>query len=275
MQVTIDRRLASGTGESSIAYMDKATTLVQSAHGLVAVAIATAVLPALAAANARVDLTGFRRTLGASLRLSLLLIVPLALGLFVLAEPLIALFFQHGAFSAQDTFWTSAALRLYLLGLIFATIDWPLNYAFYARQDTLTPALVGVFSVAVYLGVALWLVRPLGMLGLVLADSAKHFAHALTMLFLTERRMGGLRGQNLLGALARIVPAALLMGAAIWGVRAGLAALGSERLLARLAVVALSGGVGAALYGGLMLWRGPEEARMLYETVRRKVRRMP
>jgi len=52
-----------------------------------------------------------------------------------------------------------------------------LNYAFYAQQDTLTPALVGILSVGVYLAVALTLIQPLGMLGLVLADSTKHLSH--------------------------------------------------------------------------------------------------
>ena len=116
---------------------------------------------------------GFRRTLGQGLRLVLVLILPATLGLLVLSQPIIALVFEHGAYTAHDTFWTTWALRYYLVGLIFATVDWPLNYAFYAREDTLTPALVGVLSVVIYVAVALLLIGRLGMLGLVLADSAK------------------------------------------------------------------------------------------------------
>ncbi|MGD2207759.1 MAG: murein biosynthesis integral membrane protein MurJ, partial [Anaerolineae bacterium] len=174
LQIGIDRRLASSTGESSIAWMANATTLIQLPHGLVAVAISLAVLPTLSRLSARDDLEGFRATLGQGLRLVLVLILPATLGLFVLGRPIISLLFEHGEFTAFDTLWTARALRFYLIGLVFAAIDWPLNYAFYARHDTLTPALVGVFSVVIYLAVALALVRPMGMLGLVLADSAKH-----------------------------------------------------------------------------------------------------
>ena len=101
-----------------------------------------------------------------------------------MAKPIIALIFEHGAFTAYDTAWTALALRCYLLGLVFATVDWPLNFAFYARQDTLTPASVGVLSVLVYLIVALPLMKRLGMIGLVLSTSAKHTFHVLTMLIL-------------------------------------------------------------------------------------------
>ena len=208
LQIAIDRRLASSTGENSIAWMANATTLVQLPHGLVAVAISLAVLPTLSRFSARGDEDSFRSTLGQGLRLVLALIVPATVGLLVLGQPIISLLFQHGKFTAHDTFWVSWALRYYLLGLIFAGIDWPLNYAFYARQDTLTPALVGVLSVIVYLVVALSLLGPLGMLGLVLADSAKHFCHAGAMLILTRRRFGGLGGLGLGPAGSKAILAA-------------------------------------------------------------------
>ncbi|NIV31344.1 MAG: oligosaccharide flippase family protein, partial [Anaerolineae bacterium] len=197
MQVAIDQRLASSTGESSVAWMDRATTLIQLPHGLVAVAISLAVLPTLSRQSAADDQDGFRRTLGLGLRLVLVLIIPATLGLLVMAEPITSLIFEHGRFTANDTYWTAWALRCYLAGLVFAAIDWPLNYAFYARQNTLTPALVGILSVGVYLVLALVLIKPLGMLGLVLADSAKHFSHAITMLILTWRRIGNLSDQRL------------------------------------------------------------------------------
>ena len=86
LQIAIDRRLASSTGESSIAWMANATTLIQLPHGLVAVAISLAVLPTLSRLSARDDMAGFRGTLGQGLRLVLVLIVPATLGLLVLGQ---------------------------------------------------------------------------------------------------------------------------------------------------------------------------------------------
>jgi putative peptidoglycan lipid II flippase len=197
------------------------------------------------------------------LRIILVLIIPATLGLLVLGEPLIVLLFEHGKFTAYDTYWTAWALRLYLVGLIFATVDWPLNYAFYARQNTRTPALVGILSVGVYLGVALALIRPLGMLGLELADSAKHISHALTMSVLTWRHTGGLADMRLVPAGLKALAASLVM--------AGLMALTlrvvsplvarhvGSGLLGELTVVGVTGGLGVATYLGLAaLLRIPE-----------------
>jgi putative peptidoglycan lipid II flippase len=274
LQVAIDQRLASSTGESSIAWMDRATTLVQLPHGMVAVAISLAVLPTLSRLSAAGDRDGFRQTLGLGLRLVLVLIVPATLGLLVMAEPLVALLFQHGKFTAYDTFWTAWALRCYLLGLVFAAIDWPLNYAFYARQDTLTPALVGILSVAIYLAVALILIRPLGMLGLVLADSAKHLGHALTMLILTSRRIGRLADLRLGHTAAKALLAAGVMASLIAITLIGLTRLlNTAGLVHELVVVVIPASVGALAYLAIASLLRIEEVGMLRELVQQRLQR--
>ena len=274
IQVGIDQRLASSTGESSIAWMDRATTLIQLPHGMVAVAISLAVLPTLSRLSAAGDQEGFRRTLGLGIRLVLVLIVPATLGLLVLAEPITSLLFQHGKFTARDTFWTAWALRYYLAGLIFAAIDWPLNYAFYARQDTLTPALVGVLSVGVYLVVALALLKPLGMLGLVLADSAKHFSHATTMLVLTWRRIGNMSdqrlGQTALKALLASGAMALLIALTL-GATTRFADL--DGLPGQLLDVALPAGIGILAYLAMASLLRMEEISRLRLMIRQRLRR--
>jgi putative peptidoglycan lipid II flippase len=274
VQIGIDRRLASGTGESSIAWMDRATTLIQMPHGLVAVAISLAVLPTLSRLIAQGDREGYRQTLGMGLRMVLVLIVPATVGLFVLAEPVIALIFQHGRFTAYDTYWTSMALRYYLLGLTFAAIDWPLNYAFYARQDTLTPALVGVFSVGVYLAVALPLVGPMGMLGLVLADSIKHLSHAMTMLFLTWRRTGSLADLRLGQTAAKsLLASGIMAGLMVMVLNGTHRWLDGDGLLNQVIVVGLVGGTGLLVYWAAILVLGVDEIRLLWAQIRRRLHR--
>lgn len=277
-QVAIDRRLASGTGESSIAWMANATTLVQLPHGLVAVAVSLAVLPTLSRLAAQGEWEGFRLTLGRGLRVVLMLVIPATLALLVLAEPLVALLFQHGQFTAYDTAQTSMALRLYLLGLIFASIDWPLNYAFYARQNTLTPALVGVCSVGVYLAVALLLVRPWGMLGLVLADSAKHLGHAAMMLYLTWRQSGKLADLRLgPSALKALLASGAMAGAmllVLWGADRLFGVWPVSEWVEELATVGGAAGVGLLVYLGLSVLLRVEELTLLRTTVWQRFRRV-
>jgi putative peptidoglycan lipid II flippase len=272
IQVAIDQRLASGTGESSVAWMDRATTLVQLPHGMVAVAISLAVLPTLSRLSASGDREAFRLTLGTGLRLVLVLILPATLGLLALAQPIVSLLFEHGQFTARDTFWTAWALRYYLAGLVFAAIDWPLNYAFYARQNTLVPALVGILSVGIYLIVALTLIRPLGMLGLVLADSAKHFGHALAMLALTHRRIGTLADLRLGQTVGKGLLAAGMMFGLITVMLSGLQRiLNTGGLVGRLIAVGVPGGFGALLFLGLASLLKVEEVALLRDLVRRRL----
>ena len=117
----------------------------------------------------------------------------------MLAQPIVELVFQRGAFLPADTDAVVQALRIYLIGLIPASLDWLLNYTFYARNDTKTPAFVGVASVGIYLLFALPLVGRAGYLGLVFANSAKHTGHFIIMLIMLRRRLGDLgdlRGQT-------------------------------------------------------------------------------
>ena len=276
VQVAIDQRLASSTGESSVAWMDRATTLIQLPHGLVAVAISLAVLPTLSRQSAAGDRDGFRRTLGLGLRLVLVLIIPATLGLLVMAEPITSLIFEHGRFTANDTFWTAWALRCYLAGLIFAAIDWPLNYAFYARQDTLTPALVGILSVGVYLVVALALIKPLGMLGLVLADSAKHFSHAITMLILTWRRIGNMSDQRLGKTAGKALLASLAMAALIaLALSATTHFSGLDGLAGQLSAVLVPAGIGTVTYLALASVLRIKEISRLRVMVQQRLRGGP
>jgi len=212
--------------------------------------------------------------LGLGLRLVLVLIVPATLGLAVLAEPVVALLFEHGKFTAYDTYWTAWALRLYLVGLVFASIDWPLNYAFYAQQDTLSPALVGILSVGVYIVVALSLIQPLGMLGLVLADSAKHLSHAMTMLVLTWRRMGRLSDLRLGQTTVKVLIAASAMaGLIVLTMAATDRLVHTEGLLGDAVAVIVPAGVGALAYLGLVSLFRIEEVDLLWGLLRKRLQR--
>lgn len=189
-------------------YLNWATTLVQFPQGLVATAISAAVLPTLSRLSVKAEgqaesgnLQGFMDTLGYGLRLTTLLILPAAVGLAVLAEPVIRLIFENGQFTGADTSITAMALRFYLIGLPFAAWDLLLVYGFYAKQDTVTPASIGVLSLIVYAAAALILTNFFGLYALMMADSIKHITHALVSAVFIWRRVGGLNGQRLFETL--------------------------------------------------------------------------
>jgi putative peptidoglycan lipid II flippase len=247
LQVSLDRRLASGVGAQSIAWMANATTLQQLPLGLISVAISLAALPRLSRLYAEQQENAYRRTLGRGVRMVLLLMAPAAVGLWLLGEPLTRLIFEHGKFTPLDTKEVVQALHVYVIGMIFAAVDFPLNYAFYARNNTLLPALVGIFSVVIYLITAFLLLRPLGYLGLVWADTAKQASHALCMIILLNWRVGRLRA-NVLDGLLRTLLAMAMMAAGMVMIERWLPPLGLTGRWQDLSTLAITGGAGMGIY---------------------------
>lgn len=262
-------------------YMNWATTLIQFPHGLVATAISIAILPTLsrqAALMANADpqtaaqnQRAYKDTLGLGLRLATILIVPATIGLYVTAEPIITLLFEHGAFTATDTTITTQALRLYLFGLPFAAIDLLLVYAFYARQDTFTPAVIGVISLTVYMVVALLLQNSAGLYSLMIADSVKHVVHALISAVLLWIRLKGLGGQALLMTLIKTSVASIVMGLATWAaVEFSGRIFSAPTIIHETLIVAAALAVGAVVYLGLALVLRIDEMRWLMRLVRKR-----
>lgn len=269
--------LAFRTGESNLSYMDWATTLIQFPHGLVATAISVAVLPTLSrqatstAANAT---QAYKDTLSFGLRLASVLIIPATIGMFVLATPVVALIFEHGAFNADDTVETATALRLYLLGLPFATIDLLLVFAFYARQDTLTPALIGLITLIAYMIVALALLPTFGYLSLMIADSTKHILHSTISAIILWRRIGGLNGQRLTGTILRTLAAASVMGGITYAISLPLADFTwNYGLIGEVLLVGGSASVGGFIFLLVGYALQLQELRWIVQFTRDRIRR--
>jgi putative peptidoglycan lipid II flippase len=272
VQIIVDGRWASATGAQSVSWMRYATTLIQMPLGLVPVAVSLAALPSLSQKAADGNWAGFGAIFARGLRLIVVLLIPATVGLWVLASPLIALLFQHGNFTAYDTEMTANALRLYLLGLPFAGVDFLLNYSFYARQNTRTPAIVGVIAVGLYFIFAASLKGPFGYLGLVFADSVKQAGHALIMAFLLLRTVGrphdGIRKTTLAA-----IGAAAAMGLVVWGLSKWLGLLLPTGLMGELLAVGIPGGVGAIIYLAVLRLSGSPEAVTLINALRERSRR--
>jgi len=267
--------LASRTGEGSISYMNWATTLIQFPQGLVAIAISLAILPTLA--RQAVDRAGngeaaFKTTLGQGLRLAIVLIIPAAVGLFVLAKPVVGLIFHHGEFTAGDTLVTALALRLYLLGLPFAAVDLLLVFAFYARQNTLTPALVGLISLGAYMVVAITLLPWYSLYALMIADSVKFLIHTGVSAWLLGRDLGGYGEQHLTRTILRTSLAAAGMAVVALGVMTVLdLSLPFGGIMARAILVAGAGGTGLLTFGALASWLHVDEWRWMRDLARHRM----
>lgn len=256
--LVIDRNLASQVGTGSMSAMRYATTLVQFGLGIVSAAISLASLPMLSQFFTNGDESGFKRTLSGGLRLVTVLVLPAAALLLALSVPLVSFLFKHGEFdqSAQDL--TVLALRFYVIGLPFTAVDQVLLFAFYARKNTITPALIGVAQFVVYLAIAFGTYKTLGMVGLVLASSAQLAFHAVvTGIFLLRamRQAGGLRGYGIGTTAFKAGGASVAVGVvsyAAWWLLSGV--LKDDNIVSEALLLGVPTLVGGALYAALV-WR--------------------
>ncbi|MDE0671401.1 MAG: murein biosynthesis integral membrane protein MurJ [Caldilineaceae bacterium] len=256
VQVLMDRRFASGTGLSSIAWMRTATTLQQLPLGLIGFSIGLATLPGLARSHAGARGSEFRSRTVASLGQVLLWMTPVLVCMALLGEPIVRLLFERGAFTAVDTASVLPAVRIYLIGAFCAALDQLLNNAFYARQNTLVPALVGMGSVLAYFAAAVLLLDGLGYLGLVWADTVKHAAHMIVMLVLVGRRgFGAWHGLavELVPLAWRLVVGGSLCLVASFLVREAIGVLMPPSAWRDVMEVALAAGAGFVVYFGCLL----------------------
>ncbi|HUG15757.1 MAG TPA: murein biosynthesis integral membrane protein MurJ [Thermomicrobiales bacterium] len=268
----VDRNLAWGTSEEALGAMRYATTLNQMVLGLVAAAISLASLPALSRYWAAGDEASYWATLARGLRMVTVLVVPATFGLAVLSWPTVQLVFQHGATDRDSAIQILIALLVYLPGTLFAAFDQVLIFAYYARQNTKTPQIVGVIAVGVYFIFALTLVQPFGMAGLVAANSAQFIFHTIVMIVLIRRLLpAGLDGTRMLdgGRVMRTIRVCAIASFGMAWVAGGVAyglhlslpdwSSGFGSTLREVIVLLIPVGIGGAIYaGGLLLFRVEE-----------------
>ena len=148
ISLLINTAFASWLPTGSVSWLNYADRLMEFPMGILGAALGTILLPSLSKMKAQNDMAGFSATLDWGLRIALLLTAPAAVGMMLLAVPLAATLFQHGAFTAADTLKTHEALMTYSVGLLGLILVKILAPAFYSRQDIRTPLKYALISLA-------------------------------------------------------------------------------------------------------------------------------
>ena len=148
INLIVDRVIASFLVTGSISWLYYSDRLLEFPLGVFAIALATVILPGLSRHHASKSPQAFSRTLDWALRLALVIATPAAVGLLVLAGPMVATLFNYGAFDGQDVRMASLSLMAYALGLMAFTLVKILAPAYFSRQDTRTPVRISVIALA-------------------------------------------------------------------------------------------------------------------------------
>lgn len=261
VNMTVSRFIALSLNDSAVALLNFAQRLMELPIGVFAVAVSTVVFPLISRCAAQGDTEGMAAAYQRGMRLVLLVNVPAAAGLAVLAVPLIRVLFQRGAFAAGDTLAMAPVLAVCAAGLPFFSFVNLMLRAFYARRDTRTPVVAAVLSFVVNLVLSLVLMRRFGTVGLAAAGGVAILAQAWFLqarLAAAEERLAFRFVRRDLG---KIIVASAVMGALVWGGwRAWAACAGEGSKWADAVGLALMIAAGVAVYGALA-WRLRVEGR--------------
>ncbi|MFI4887308.1 MAG: murein biosynthesis integral membrane protein MurJ [Burkholderiales bacterium] len=254
----INTQLAALLGNGRISWITYADRLMEFPSALLGVALGTILLPSLAQHFSDEDHDEYSALLDWGLRLAMLLALPAAVALALLALPLVSTLYQYGKFTINDVMQTRAALLGYSVGLPALIMVKILAPGFYARQVMKTPVKIAFFTVLVTQSLAVLFAWPLGLeqAGLTLATSIGACCNAVLLLWLLLRK-GYYRPQpGWLPFFAKVCLASAVLAAVIaWmtGADAQWLRAGASQKVGRLALLI---GSGALAYFGMLFALG-------------------
>ncbi len=248
VSLLINTIFASFLETGSVSWLYYADRLMEFPSGMLGAALGTILLPSLAKYHANKSFEEYSRLLDWGLRLTLLLAAPAALALAIIAVPLIATLFHHGAFTADDVFQTRSALAAYSVGLVGLILVKVLAPGFYARQNVRTPVKIGILSLIVTQALNLALIGWLKHAGLALSISLAALLNAALL-------YRGLRQHDIYTPqpgwqpfFVKLAVALTTMGIALWFIGGPADAWLEWSLTQRLLRLSMLTGCGAGVY---------------------------
>jgi len=214
--VLVCQKLATALPEGSLASFTYALRLQQLPIGIFAYSVGLAIFPTLTEAISLKRWKLFRNSFSLALRSIIFVTIPISVGMMVLAQPLISVVFQHGAFTYEATLATVPSLVFFAFGIVEQSASVILPRTFYALQDTWTPVLVSGITLIVNIVLMNVLVKPLAQSGLALAISISGIVNMLLLLYFLKRKIGFIDGWRILTSLIKILFASTIMGMAVW-----------------------------------------------------------
>ena len=240
-------------------------------HGLFAVSIITALLPSMSEHAVNNDWDELRGRVSIGMRATFLLILPAAVGYFVLAQPIVRVLLEHGIMTAESTRLVADVLRVFVLGLVPFSLFQLILRAFYALQDTRTPFLINCVAVVLNLLINVPMFALFGVQGLAMGHALAYVVAVTLLARALSRRIGGLDAARFWNSALRMAGAAAVMGLIVWASSAALeATLGLSTLVEQIAAVAIPVTLGAVAYLAMGRLFGVEELGYVRSLVARR-----
>jgi putative peptidoglycan lipid II flippase len=216
ISLLIDNFFASFLPEGSISWLYYSDRLTYLPLGVIGVALATVVLPNLSRHHSNDDHQRYSATLNWALRIELLVGIPAAVALFILAGPLLATLIHHGAFNTEDVIQTMKSLKAFAIGLPAFMLIKVLASAFYSRKDIRTPVKIAALAVIFNVVFILALIHVLRHAGLALSTSLAASINASLLIYFLLKQKIFTPDNGWFIYMLRLLVANIAMGVLIW-----------------------------------------------------------
>lgn len=269
----INTNFAASCGQGAVSWLYYAFRLVQLPIGIFGVALSIATLPILARQAADKDLPAMKETMVSSLTMVFALTIPATAGLIILAQPIIRLIYEHGAFSAADTLATAQTLACYALGLLAYSANKVLVPAFYALDKTKIPVIASFLAIAVNVLIVIMTIDSYQHRAIALATSGTmllNFFFLMTVLYFCLR---GYSLRYLAKGLVKIAFATLVLIAALLIFRTVAISWWDGNLWQQMAILFSSILAAGLLYALLLYLLGLAELTVLVAKIASRFRR--
>ena len=244
----IDQTLASGLPGGSISALTFASRINEMIISVFVAAIATVVFPMLSKAFANGENDEIRAIFKKGVNIILLVTVPATIGIMLLGEDVVRIFFERNNFTPRATAMTSGALFYYSIGLIASSLRLMLNKMFYSFRDTRTPMVNGGIAVIVNVILNLFFIRFMAHEGLALATSLSAVVTTILLFIDLRNKIGKLGLKSILTSFIKVSIASLIMGGAIYLLYFKVFALLPDVKIVELLSLIVSVAVGAIVY---------------------------
>jgi putative peptidoglycan lipid II flippase len=271
--LSVDSIFATLISEEAPAAIDKAFRIYMLPQGVFAVALATVLFPTFSRLATRGDTDGLRAVQGSGTRQMLLLLVPCAVLMMVLSEPITRVIYQRGQFDAAQTDLVSEALFFFALSLPFAGVNLILIRTFFSLQRPWTPTFIALGNLGVNAGLDALLYGPMGIGGIPLATAIVSLITTVALAIVLRGRLGGIDMARTLDVTVRVLLAGGLLAAVTFGVREALGGL-SDGLVAQIMLVVVSAAAGLVAYAAAVLAMRVGEAHQITGVVREQLARL-
>jgi len=219
INIFINTNFASSCIEGSVSWLNYAFRMVQLPIGVFGVAFSIAAMPVLARCAARKDMDGLRRTFTSSLLMVFSLTIPATAGLVLLAQPIIRLIFEHGAFTSLDTTQTAAALTYYAYGLFAYSAVKIMVPVFYALNNTKYPVIGSFLAVAANIVLITLTIDQFQHRAIALSTSCVMILNFFFLGSVLYRKLSGYSLVYIGSGLVKIFLSTMIMSAGLWWIK--------------------------------------------------------